>query len=225
MKRSHYAGALILIAASPYAHAYDSQYAFVQMGRLQLSNDTSIFNTEGTTVRGEYDDLPYFSAGVQRILGGERFRYGFEGGGIISWQNDSVYYSGTANGGAQVAVQIDNEMFLFGTFLGGYLDVNFSDNVRLFVSAGPMLLTASLSQKGDEPSAQPHSTVIVNGKKRDFSSGYGGYASFGVVVSPTKTYEFGFVLREQDVELNFSDAITDFPYDGTQVMLSIGYKI
>ena len=56
---------------------------------------------------------------VQKILGGsDRVRYGYEGGAVISWQNDSVSYCGVVNGGATVNIKVENEMFLFGTMLG-----------------------------------------------------------------------------------------------------------
>jgi len=32
-------------------------------------------------------------------------------------------------------------------------------------------------------------------------------------------------VREQTVEMDFNDAIADFPYDGTQYMLSFGYRM
>lgn len=218
------AGWLMLLCQSMYAD--DVQYAFVQLGKLDLKDNDSTITDNGTTLSGEYDDLPFFTGGVQKVLGGELFRYGYEGGALLSWQNDSVRYAAVSDGGTQIAVTVDNEMFMLGTFLGGYGDINIKDRVRFFVSGGPMLLVATLDQEGDDSNViQPVSTVIVNGDERDISFGYGLYGSLGLTVSVTPEAEFGVVLREQDVELDFSDAIADFPYDGTLVMLSFGYRL
>ena len=205
--------------------AQDTQYMFLQAGKLQLKDDNSTIVSDGTTLSGEFDDLPFFAAGVQKVLGGDRFRYGYEGGGIISWQNDSVSYAARVNGGTQVAVKVDNELFVFGTMLGGYGDIRFSDHVRLFASAGPMVLMASLDQEGDDPEGLSSSSVVVNTDERDFSFGYGAYGSVGLIISPSPKAEFGIVVREQDVELDFSDAVADYPYDGTQYLLSFGYRM
>ena len=214
------------LLAAP-AWAQDAQYMFLQAGKLQLNDEDTTVTANGTTLDGDYDDLPFFTGGVQKLLGGgDRFRYGYEGGAVISWQNDSVSYSGVVNGGATVNVKVENEMFLFGTLLGGYGDINFSDRARLFVSGGPMLLMGSLKQEQEKPYPQPLSTaVVVNGDDRDFSFGYGAYASLGLIFSVGGNSEFGVVVREQTVEMDFNDAIADFPYDGTQYMLSFGYRM
>lgn len=207
--------------------AGETQYMFLQAGKLQLSDADSTVIANGATPEGDYDDLPFFTGGVQKILGGsDRFRYGYEGGALISWQNDSVSYSGVVDGGATVNIKVENEMFLFGTMLGGYGDINIRDRARLFLSGGPMLLLASLKQDQEEPYPQPlSSTVVVRGDDRDFSFGYGAYASLGLIFSVGSTSEFGVVVREQAVEMDFNDAIAEFPYDGTQYMISFGYRM
>lgn len=204
----------------------DKQYAFVQMGKLKLSDNDSQIGWEGEQLTGEYDDLPFFSGGTQTFVDGDMFRYGYEAGAMISWQNDSVSYYGTAGGsGTEITVQIDNELILFGTFLGVLGDINFNEYVRIFASAGPMLLMASMDQQSNEDNIQTKSTVTVNGRQRDFTFGYGVYASAGLVISLDQYTEIGLVLREQDVNLNFSKEIADVSYDGRQILLSIGYKM
>lgn len=215
----------VLLAAPAWAQ--DTQYMFLQVGKLQLDDEATTVTANGTTLDGDYDDLPFFTGGVQKILGGgDRFRYGYEGGAVLSWQNDSVSYSGVVDGGATVNIKVDNEMFLFGTMLGGYGDINFNDRARLFLSGGPMLLMASLEQEQEKPYPQPLTTaVVVNGDDRDFSFGYGAYASLGLIFSLGSKSELGVVVREQTVEMDFNDALADFPYDGTQYMLSFGYPM
>ncbi len=202
------------------------QYGFLQAGQLQLKDSETVLYAGDQPLTGEYDDLPFFTAGVQKVLGGQRFRYGYEGGALVSWQNDRVSYSAVVDGGTTVNVKIDNELFVFGTLLGGYGDVVLGKHARLYVSAGPMLLVASLKQDKPETLPQPlSSTVIINGDERDTSFGYGAYASTGLIFSQAGNAELGLVVREQAVKMDFNDSIADFPYEGTLYMLSLGYRM
>lgn len=202
------------------------QFAFLQMGQLMLKDEQTSIQVDGETLDGKYDDLPLFTGGVQRVLGGDRFRYGYEGGALISWQNDRVSYSGVVDGGTTINIKVDNELLVFGTFLGAYGDMRLGQHARVYVSGGPMLLVASLKQEQPDTLPQPlSSTVVINGDERDTSFGYGVYGSAGLIFTLSNNAEFGVVVREQSVEMDFNDALADFPYEGTQYMLSLGYRI
>ena len=202
------------------------QFAFLQMGQLMLKDEQTSIQVDGETLDGKYDDLPLFTGGVQRVLGGDRFRYGYEGGALISWQNDRVSYSGVVDGGTTINIKVDNELLVFGTLLGAYGDVRLGQHARVYLSGGPMLLVASLNQDKPDTLPQPlSSTVVINGDERDTSFGYGAYGSAGLIFTLTNNAEFGVVVREQAVEIDFNDAIADFPYEGTQYMLSLGYRM
>ncbi len=85
--------AAALLAAPAWAQ--NGQYMFLQAGTLQLGDEDTTVTANGATLDGDYDDLPFFTGGVQQILGGgDRFRYGYEGGAVVSWQNDSVNFPG-----------------------------------------------------------------------------------------------------------------------------------
>lgn len=215
-----------LLTLGAHAQAREIQYGFLQAGQLQLKDsDTTLYAGE-LALDGEYDHLPFFTAGVQKVLGGERFRYGYEGGALVSWQNDTVSYSGVVDGGTTINVKIDNELFVFGTLLGAYGDVLLGEHVRGYLSGGPMLLVATLKQEKPDNYPQPlSSTVIINGEERDTGFGYGAYASAGLIYSLSRNAELGVVLREQAVKMDFNDAIADFPYEGTLYMLSLGYRM
>lgn len=214
-----------LLVAGP-VQAADIQYGFLQAGQLQLRDNDSSLYAGDAELTGEYDHLTFFAAGVQKILGGERLRYGYEGGALISWQNDTVSYSGVVDGGTTINVKVDNELFVFGTQLGGYADVLLGEHARVFVSGGPMLLVGSLKQDQSDPRPVPlSSTVIINGDKRDTRFGYGAYGSMGLIFSMGNNAEVGAVVREQAVKMDFNDAIADFPYEGTLYMLSLGYRM
>jgi hypothetical protein len=204
----------------------DEQYAFVQLGKLQLSDNESNIEFNGEKLTGKYSDLPFFAGGIQTFKYGNFLRFGYEAGAVLSWHNDSVKYSGTTGGsGTEVSIKIDNELILFGTMLGALADINMNDHVRLFTSTGPMLLVASIDQYSEDIESLPDRAVSVNGKVRDYGFGYGWYGSAGLIISPDKYSEIGLVLRSQNVNLNFSSDIADVSYDGQQIMLSFGYKI
>lgn len=202
------------------------QYGFLQAGQLQLKDSDTLLQAGEVTLDGEYDDLPFFTAGVQRILGGERFRYGYEGGALITWQNDTVSYAAVVDGGTSISVKVDNELLVFGTQLGGYGDLRLGRHARVYLSGGPMLLVATLKQEKPDTLPQPlGSTVVINGEERDTSFGYGAYASAGLIFSVGGNAEVGMVVREQSVKMDFNDSVADFPYEGTLYMLSLGYRL
>ena len=200
-----------------------NKYAFVQMGRIKLKDSQSKIITEDGEAVGEFDDLPLFTGGIQTLIGNGYFRYGYEAGALISWQNDSVSYYGTNN---SVVVVVDNEFWMFGGFLGAMGEINFKDRVRLFVSAGPMIGFGSTSQNTDKDDEQPSTkTTYVNGQQREFTGIYGAYAAVGGVINFGRNTELGIVYREQVLEANFSSKIAAPEYDGRQIMISFGYKM
>jgi len=218
--------ALLCLLASSQLQADELQYGFLQAGQLQLKDSETTVYAGDVELTGDYDDLPFFAAGVQKILGGDRFRYGYEGGALISWQNDTVGYSAVVDGGATVNIKVDNELLVFGTSLGGYGDVRLGERARWYVSGGPMVLVASLKQEKPDNYPQPlSSTVIINGDERDTGFGYGAYASTGLIFAVSRDAEVGVVVREQAVKMDFNDAVADFPYEGTLYMLSLGYRM
>lgn len=217
---------LTALLCSEVAIAEDIQYGFLQAGQLQLKDSDTTLYAGDVVLDGEYDDLPFFTAGVQKVLGGERIRYGYEGGALISWQNDTVSYSAVVDGGTAINIKIDNELLVFGTLLGAYGDVLLGSRARLYLSGGPMLLVATLKQEKPDTYPQPlSSTVVINGDERETSVGYGAYASAGLIFSVSRNAELGVVVREQAVKMDFNDSIADFPYEGTMYMLSLGYRL
>ncbi|CAH0991291.1 hypothetical protein SIN8267_01393 [Sinobacterium norvegicum] len=206
------------------------EYGFIQLGQLQLNDsETTVFDGS-QSYSGELDDLPFINAGVQKILGGETFRYGYEGGALVSWQNDDISYAAKSDSsGGTLKIKVNNELFMFGTFLGVLGDIKLSEYARIHVSTGPMLAVASVAQEQQEdPENLPESqngTIIIDGSKREFGFGYGWYAGAGIAVLPVKNTEIGLAVRQQALRFSFSDDIYHDNYDGTIISLSIGYKM
>lgn len=216
-------GASLSVIATPVlSEEQEEQHFFLQIGELRLSDSESTIDVGGSTFEGEFDDIPYFAAGVQKILSQGRFRYGYEGGAVLAWEVDSVRYRVQ---GSSVQIKVKNDFALFGTMLGAYGDMRLGNRTRLFVSGGPMILFGSLAQEDDGGTASPASTVVVGKRDRENKLGYGAYASAGIGVRFSDTAELGVVVRRQETELEFSNSFASVPNDGTQVMLSLGYLL
>ena len=70
-------------------------YGYVQvwLGFTDTEDSWTIDDSEGNELIGDYSDLP-LGGGVGQRLWGDRGQYGFEGGGLISWRNNDVDFSG-----------------------------------------------------------------------------------------------------------------------------------
>ena len=200
-------------------------YAYVQLGQLRLDDNKTKLDHEEATLNGEFDDLPFFTAGIQRYLWGETFRLGYDAGAAISWQNDNVTYSGVVSGGSIIQVNIDNQMFAFAPYLGTIADINIKEYFRFFVSTGPMIALVSIDQDSDNIETQLTDTVTINGSEKEIAAGGGWYGSAGFVFSFDQYTEIGFAMRKQSMNINFSSNIVEPSYDGIQYVFSIGYKM
>lgn len=95
----------------------------------------------GESLLGDVGTLPYLGGAGSRLWG-DRLRYGFEGGGLVSWKNDSVRFFGSNNA---VTVQIENELLSFEVFMGALLALEPIRGFRLYVAAGPALAWARVN--------------------------------------------------------------------------------
>lgn len=197
------------------------RYSFAHIGQFKLKDSTiEIGGDEGETYAGDLDDLPFFSGGVQQIAGGSWIRYGWEGGAILSWQNDSV--TAYSNGGS-THIRIDNSFFMFGTFLGALIDIPLGKRVRIFASAGPSLSYADLSLKEKNDNFSASLVYQVNEHETEFGLGY--YGAAGILISPEKNYEIGLIVRESRLGLDFSSNTVESVYEGRQYALSFGARL
>jgi hypothetical protein len=142
-------------------------------------------------LRGSVGTLPYLGGSGSRLWG-EGLRYGFEGGGLVSWKSESFRFSSTDNG---LRVELDNELFSFEVFMGGILSLEPVPGLRLYLASGPAIAWMRLNNDEDEaevlPSAATGGSRIVidlSDSEDDFSLALYGRAGI--------EYEFpnGFIL-------------------------------
>jgi hypothetical protein len=172
--------------------------------------------------------LPYIG-GSGTVLRGERVRYGFEGGGLVSWKNYSSSFRGVSSGGLNVEVSVDNALFSFETFLGGVVAFEPAPGVRFTLAAGPALAWMRLNNKDDEVEVttfgQPTGSSVfisLNGTENDFSLALYGRA--GVEFSIRPGLMLGLSARYAEHEFDFGRS-GQLEYDRVQWFLTLGAEI
>lgn len=169
--------------------------------------------------------LPYIG-GSGMVLNGEGVRYGFEGGGLVSWKNYGSSFAGVSSDGLVVAVAVDNQLFSFETFLGGVLAFEPRPDVRLVLAGGPALAWMRLRNDDEEVEVTPvgasdGSSVFIrlNGSESDFSFTFYGRVGLefrirsGLMVGVSARY------AEHDFDFGSSGALR---YDRVQWFLTLG---
>ena len=201
------------------------QYVQVWLGSTDADDSWSLDDSAGAELRGDYSSLP-LGGGVGQRLWGDRAQYGFEGGGLVSWQNDDIDFAGN-NGGLLVAV--DTDLFMAEVFMGGVVAVRPTQWLRLYAAAGPSIAWGHLS--GDDEDTDPDgTTVVVTGpgsfvvidtdeNSSDFS--FSGYARAGVEFELGSGFTFGASARYAEHEFDFDDR-GELKLDEVQWFLTLG---
>jgi hypothetical protein len=172
--------------------------------------------------------LPYIG-GSGMVLRGEQLRYGFEGGGLVSWKNYSSSFRGVSSGGLIVGISVDNALLSFETFLGGVVAFEPSPGVRFSLAAGPALAWMRLKNKDDEvevtPLGQPAGSSVfisLNDSENDYS--FALYGRAGVEFSIRSGLMLGVSARYAEHEFDFGSSGV-LKYDRVQWFLTLGAEI
>ena len=223
---------LLFVSQFSFAeYAKYNGYSLFQVGNIGLDDTTVDFNIgDGEEYQATLSDLPLISGGAHIIQGGSFIEYGFEAGGLLSWQNDSVAIagcSGCGSGGTTVVFSAKNKFYHFGTYIGGLVNIPLTQHARLFATAGPSFSVSSIAIDGDNlPTVTPVMPPTPEySNQREYSFDVGWYATAGIMVSPTKSWEFGVMYRVQDFGIDFSDSYVDTDYKGEHLMIAFGLKL
>jgi opacity protein-like surface antigen len=228
--------ALITVGSGARAHEAETeiprtvahQYMQAWLGTTDADDSWSLNDSAlGSELRGDYSNLP-LGGGVGQQLWGERAQYGFEGGGLVSWKNDDVEFSG---GDPGLLIGIDGEFFMMDVFMGGVVAVRPTRWLRLYAAAGPSIAWGYLSG-GDDDDGDDE-TLIVNGpngflvieldeSSSDFSVTV--YARAGLEIELSSGFTFGLSARYVDHEFDF-DERGELALDEAQFFLTLGGKL
>jgi len=181
---------------------------------------------EGDSLPGDIGTMPYLGGAGSRMWGGW-FRYGFEGGGLISWKSDGTRFYGTGN---SLRVEIDNEFVSLEVFMGGKLSLGLAPGLHLFVAAGPSLAWARLKNEDEEAEVSPSATnsggtsifIDLNEEEDDFSARF--YARGGLEFEFANGFTIGASARYADHRFDFGSS-GKVKLDEVQWFLTLGSRI
>lgn len=176
---------------------------------------------------GGLGTLPFGGGVAQWLWGGGRFRFGYESGGLASWKNDDTeFFAASSSGGGTLLVSADNTFFAVGVFMGGFLSVDLTRNLRLQVAAGPSLTWARLDgpNHDDEPVPQPQTAVVVDVDDAGHDASLTPYARVGLEVLLDNGFTFGVTARYADDEFDFGGN-GELDVDEVVWLLTIGSRL
>ena len=174
----------------------------------------------GEPLDGDLGTVPYFGGGSQRLWG-RLGQVGYEGGGLVSWKNDSSTFVGDSN---RVRVKIDNTFLSLEVYFGAVLSVRPLPWLRLYAGAGPTLAYAYLDDSEDE---REEDGAVVAGS---------GFSNSGSAVSLTyygragfefetrNGFRFGAMARYAPHEFDFDDDV-ELELDTPQYFLTFGQRL
>ena len=210
--------------------SYNSYY-YLQVGNLGLDDTSVDFDIgDGESYQATLSDLPIIAGGAHTVTGGRFIEFGWEAGGLLSWQNDSISVvgcGGCGNAGSTIFFSVDNNFYLIGTYFGGLINIPLAQYARLFATAGPSFNVSSIDINSDNlPSITPIDPPPPEySNQREYSFDIGWYGTAGLMFSPAKTWEIGVLFRAQDFGVDFNDNYADTKYRGEHLMIVFGAKL
>jgi hypothetical protein len=195
-------------------------YAQSWLGAVDTDRSWSLQDDQGNAdFEGDVGTLPLLGGAGSRLWG-DAVRYGFEGGGLVSWKSKSVRFSSIGGG---LRIEVENELLAFEVFGGGVLSVAPVPWLRVYVAGGPTLAWARLRNDDDNAEAQPSSgsTIVIdlNSREDDFSAAL--YARAGVEVEVGNGIALGVSARYVDHEFDFGSS-GQLRVDQVQWFLTVG---
>jgi opacity protein-like surface antigen len=203
------------------------EYLEVWLGAMDTDDPWSLNDpASNEDLHGDYNTMP-IGGGVGQVLWGHVAQYGFEGGGLISWQNDEVEFAGTNN---TVLIRIDNSLFMMDAFMGGLVGLKPTKWLRLYAAAGPSIAWGYLDGEDNDPD---NSSIVGNGpngffaidlddSSSDFS--FALYARAGIAIELNGGFTVGVSARYADHTFDFDDR-GELELDQVQWLLTLGGRL
>ena len=226
MKRSLFVLALSLAlpaAADPPA-ASPETFVQVWIGAIDTKNDSwkATEVQSGSDVVGDLGTLPYGGGDGQMLWGSGAWQIGYEGGGLVSWKNETTHFRGVSSGGTAVQVQFRNQFYLFGVFMGAVVGVRPAPWLRLYASGGPSLTWARIEDDNNDNASQSSTNIDTHGSMNDGS--FTAYARVGVDFVTSDGFAFGASVRYANDKFDFGDA-GELKLDSPLYLLTLGARI
>lgn len=192
------------------------------MGTMRLYEEDYTFegesgSDESIVFDGDSVDIPYLGFSMQQVLGGDRIKYGVEGGFLASWKTEK-WQVAVSNGTAYV--HIKNSMFLGDLFFGGYTSMNIGKRIRLYLGGGPLLI---YGQRKIDPEEKyhPDNPDIIYESTYESKWDVGVYARTGVDFIVSDKFIFGLSARGIKTNLDFDNQGKDTKVEGVQFLFTL----
>jgi len=199
------------------------EYLQVWVGAIDTDEDWDLSDpADGSDLTGDIGTLPYFGGGAQRLYG-DRLQFGYEGGGLVTWKNDSTRFYGN-NGG--VRIEIDNTLFSTEFYMGGVLSVRLAQWLRIYAGGGPAAAYGYLSDDDDDspPDEVSRASSNVDISFDNHSLSFTLYGRAGFEFETASGFTFGGHARYAPHEFDFDDG-GKLKLDSFQYFLSLGQRL
>jgi opacity protein-like surface antigen len=166
-------------------------------------------------------ELLYLGVAAQQPLNENRLTYGLETGALLTWDNETrhIRASGGSSGGSATIV-IENQMFLFDYFFGGFVSVEFARRLRIYAGAGPLIVYGSRGITPEEEEEEEDTS-----QETESGTSLGVYARAGLEFEIVDNLRIGAGLRSMTSNLEFEDESGKIRVEGTQYYISISVTI
>ncbi len=175
-------------------------------------SSTSSDGSETSDATFELSTMPTLGGAASQMLGGDAVRFGWEAGGLFSWDSDSS--AALVNNGT-VVVNVDSSMMLLDLFFGLRSDIRFGEHIRMYAAIGPLLLIGRATTESDPDDSTWDQ--YVDSKTVSGDAGIGIYGRLGIDFVIPSTGMIGFSARALSSELDFGeDSLGEVTFNGFQ---------
>ncbi|RLC05853.1 MAG: hypothetical protein DRH90_04930 [Deltaproteobacteria bacterium] len=181
-------------------------------GKMIIPNNNS-------DIEGNDFDINIFGADAQSPYGGGLLKYGIETGAIFSIDSNVKHFrASSGRNGGTVAVAAEVDFFMMDYFFGGYLGLEPSKWLRLYVGAGPLLIWGMQST---DPKKSDSEEVNSNS---EIEFGAGLYARAGIDIFLSEQFGLNMGARINETTLSFDDTAGNVDIEGLQYYFGIAFR-
>jgi len=181
-------------------------------GLIGLTRITSIETSLSDGSDSDEDStLPMVGGAWQTVLHNGRLQLGFETGLTVGWDSESGTVD-LGNGGGSVPSR--NHLFGVDGFVGLFGGAWLTNNLRLYVGAGPLLQYAKVSVEYED-------AMSLHRDAEDDGFGGGVYARAGIEYSMTPSTLVGLGVRQMSSSVDLGGGIDQVDFEATQMFLSV----
>ncbi len=175
-------------------------------------------NNDPNLAGGDFD-INIFGLDVQKSYGQKRFKYGLEGGGLLSLDSSlRSFRVSSGSGGGSTSVSIDINSFLIDVFFGGYVGYQPAKWLQVYAGGGPLITWGS---RESDPVAEPYdeSTSV---SESEFGAGL--YARVGIDIFFSDYVGLNLGARITQTTLSFENQVGKVDVEGYQYYIGLAFR-